>query len=113
VKAEPDNVPYSAPHLNVYDETPGDVLIAGYDDAHRTEVWLDSVHIKGISPSQMHLAFADIHQQVCSKFNLPGPSLPLDHLPASVKMIPSPEGGCGGKPLPPPDPCAGKFVPMR
>ena len=45
---------------NVFSETPGDVLIAGLNDAHRTEITLDQVIIQGIKPSQVHLAFADI-----------------------------------------------------
>jgi polygalacturonase len=57
-----DRIPdYKAIHLvNVWDETPGDVLIAGYDEAHRTEVSLDNVFIRAIKPDQVHLAFADI-----------------------------------------------------
>ncbi len=45
---------------NVFSETPGDVLIAGLDDAHRTEVTLDRVIVKGIKPEQVHLAFLDV-----------------------------------------------------
>jgi polygalacturonase len=45
---------------NVFSETPGDVLIAGLNDEHRTEVTLDRVWIRGIKPEQVHLAFADI-----------------------------------------------------
>lgn len=45
---------------NIMSETPGDVLIAGLDDAHRTEVTLDRVIVKGIKPEQVHLAFADL-----------------------------------------------------
>jgi polygalacturonase len=45
---------------NITSETAGNVLIAGIDDAHRTEVWLDGVFIRGIKPDQVHLAFDDI-----------------------------------------------------
>ena len=45
---------------NITDETSGDVLIAGYDDAHRTQVNLINVTIKGITPDKMHLKLADI-----------------------------------------------------
>lgn len=45
---------------NITSETPGDVLIAGLDDAHRTEMTLDRVIVKGIKPEQVHLAFADL-----------------------------------------------------
>jgi len=45
---------------NIVSETPGDVLIAGIDDAHRTEITLDGVFIKGLKPSQVHGHFADV-----------------------------------------------------
>jgi polygalacturonase len=40
--------------------TPGDVLIAGLNDEHRTEITLDNVNIQGITPSQVHGHFATI-----------------------------------------------------
>lgn len=99
---------------NIYSTTPGDVLIAGLNDQHRTEVSLDAVHIEGIKPSQLHLAYADIHMKVCSAYSKsPGTNLPLDQVPATVKVIPSPEDGCGVVPIHPVDACAGKFVPMQ
>ena len=36
------------------------VLIAGLNDAHRTEVTIDNVAVRGISAGQVHLAFADV-----------------------------------------------------
>jgi len=45
---------------NVISETAGDVQIAGIDDAHRTEVTLDNVAVRGIAAGQVHLAFADV-----------------------------------------------------
>ncbi len=45
---------------NVVDTTPGDVLIAGLDDAHRTEVTLDGVRVEGITPVQVHGRFATV-----------------------------------------------------
>ncbi len=45
---------------NVFDLTPGDVLIAGIDDAHRTEVTLDNVQIAGATADQVHGHFATI-----------------------------------------------------
>src|SRR6185437_9133972 len=45
---------------NVVDTTSGDVLLAGLDDAHRTEVTLDGVQIDGIKPSQVHGRFATV-----------------------------------------------------
>ena len=45
---------------NVYDTTPGDVLIAGLNDEHRTEVTLDGVRVEGITPAQVHGHFATV-----------------------------------------------------
>ena len=45
---------------NVVDTTPGDVLLAGLDDAHRTEVTLDGVRVNGITKEQVHGRFATV-----------------------------------------------------
>jgi polygalacturonase len=45
---------------NIADTTPGDVLIAGKDADHITEVKLDGVIINGITPAQVHSQFAHI-----------------------------------------------------
>ena len=45
---------------NIYSETQGDVLIAGIDDAHRTEITLDGVFVRGIQASGVHGHFADV-----------------------------------------------------
>jgi polygalacturonase len=45
---------------NVIDTTPGDVLIAGLNDDHRTEVTLDGVRVEGITPQQVHGRFATV-----------------------------------------------------
>ncbi|QMV20215.1 glycoside hydrolase [Granulicella sp. 5B5] len=102
-----DKIPdYKAIKLeNIYAETPGDVLIAGLDDAHRTEVTLNNVHITGITPQQMHLAYDDIHVMGCPRGNLP-----LGNVPASVKVMPPGGPVCLLALL---DPCKGKFVPMQ
>ena len=42
---------------NIFASTPGDVLIAGKDAAHVTEVRLDNVTIKDIKPEQVHTQF--------------------------------------------------------
>jgi len=99
---------------NIYAETPGDVLIAGLNDDHRTEVTLDGVHIQGIQPGQVHLAYDDFRVQSCqTDHDWPHTNLPLDHVPSTVKVIPTPEGGCGAYPVKPPDPCEGRFVPYQ
>jgi polygalacturonase len=45
---------------NVIDSTPGDVLIAGLNDDHRTELTLDGVRIDGMTPQQVHGRFATV-----------------------------------------------------
>jgi polygalacturonase len=89
---------------NVTDETPGDLLIAGYDEAHRTQVNLIDVVIRGITLDKMHLKLADIGEYF-TNFPLEraaaGNSVKVDHL------------GPPDAPTPPPYSCAGKFVPMR
>jgi polygalacturonase len=45
---------------NVTSTTAGDVLIAGLNDDHRTEVTLDNVRVDGISPQQAHGHFATV-----------------------------------------------------
>ena len=42
------------------DTTPGDVLIAGLNDDHRTEVTLNGVRVDGITPAQVHGHFATV-----------------------------------------------------
>ncbi len=86
---------------NIYAETPGDVLIAGLDDAHRTEVTLQNVYIKGLKASQVHLFYDDLTVVA------PGTNIPLaGH--ASVRLSGAASGAEHEA-----DPCAGKFVPMR
>lgn len=94
---------------NVISETPGDVLIAGLDDAHRTQITLNNVAIRGITASQIHLAFTD--------FTLTGAGANFDVTHGtSVKVIDQ-TASSGLKPgvvghfaL---DACANVFVPMR
>jgi polygalacturonase len=100
---------------NIFSETPGDVLIAGLNDDHRTEITLENVHINGIAPSQIHLKYTDFHFKGCPAHNnLPETNiLPQGPWPADIKAFPTSEGGCGGYPINPPDPCAGEFVPYQ
>jgi polygalacturonase len=90
---------------NITDETPGDVLIAGYDEAHRTEVYLHNVNIKGITPDKVHLKFDDIVTQ--------GTNIPLEPVGGNkdVKVVSELEGGPGAGPKS--YSCDGKFVPMQ
>jgi polygalacturonase len=85
---------------NIYDETPGDVLIAGLNDDHRTEVTLNNVAVKGITQAQVHLAFADVTLgKVGANFAIEGKNVKVTGNAAVMKA---------GS-----DPCAGKFLPMR
>ena len=110
-----DRIPdYKAITLrNIYSESAGDVLIAGLNDAHRTEITLDHVHIVGITAQQLHLAYDDIHTRGCSNdgSKWPATNLPLAQVPATVKV----DGvACGGAvEQKRADPCADKFVPMQ
>jgi polygalacturonase len=85
---------------NVTDLTPGDVLIAGYDQAHRTQVNFKNVHLQGLTPDKLHLKFADIG---VSNTDIPFAKA-TDK--AEVKLV---EGNGSG----PEYSCSGKFLPMR
>jgi polygalacturonase len=94
---------------NITDETPGDVLIAGYDEAHRTEVTLKNVIIKGLTPAQAHLAYADL-----TVWGMSSRALSYDLLKGQDKTVHvtlSQNVVDPGDKLQ--DPCAGKFVPMQ
>ena len=86
---------------NITDLSPGDVLIAGYDQDHRTQVNLIDVTFNGMTLDKMHLKLADIGNG--------GTNLPLEPAAAGndVKITP-----LDGKPARPYS-CAGKFVPMQ
>jgi polygalacturonase len=85
---------------NVFANTPGDVLIAGLNDEHRTGVTLDNVHITGIRQTQVHLAFDDfVLIGNGANFKLTGKNVSVKETRASE----TPEA----------DPCAGKFLPYR
>ncbi|HEX9200523.1 MAG TPA: glycosyl hydrolase family 28 protein [Acidobacteriaceae bacterium] len=85
---------------NITDLTPGDVLIAGYDEAHRTQVELKNVTIKGITPDKVHVKLADIVEN--------GTDLPLEKAVTDndVKVV---VVDAKAKPYL----CDGKFLPMR
>jgi polygalacturonase len=92
---------------NIYSETPGDVLIAGLDDAHRTEVELKNVRIAGLTPERVHVAFLDLRD-----FGFVSKALSYDLLhDKGVKLGLADNVVDPGSKLP--DPCEGKFVPMR
>ena len=87
---------------NITDETPGDVLIAGYDEAHRTEVVLKGVSITGITADKVHVKFANIVTA--------GTNIPFEPVGGNKDVKVAAIGaGAGAKPYS----CAGKFVPMQ
>ena len=94
---------------NVIDTTPGDVLIAGLNDDHRTEVTLDGVRVVGITPAQVHGRFATVTV---------GPlGTNLDFSKTEIKVVP---GKAGPAPstsdaavAPVAFSCEEKFVPMQ
>jgi hypothetical protein len=75
-------------------------LIAGQDEAHRTEVLLKNVNIAGIKPAQVHVRFADI---VVADSDIPFDKLGKDLQTRLVSLA--------GSNLNSLDQC--KFVPMR
>jgi polygalacturonase len=91
---------------NVIDTTPGDVLIAGLNDDHRTEVTLDGVRIDQITPAQVHGRFATVTL---------GPlSTNISFAGTEVKVIPAKTPTqAGGTTSEPAFTCEGKFVPME
>jgi polygalacturonase len=94
---------------NIFAETPGDVLIAGLDDKHRTEVELKNVQVKGLTGKQVHLAYVDLMD-----WGWVSQPLSYDLLKVkipSVKLMLADNVGDPKDTLP--DPCAGKFVPMQ
>ncbi len=97
-----DRIPdYKAITLeNITDLSPGDVLIAGYDEAHRTQVELKNVNFAGIKPALVHVKFLDV---VSLGSNIPFAKLDGD---AAVKAT---FVNTEMKPYS----CEGKFLPMR
>jgi polygalacturonase len=85
----------------VQDISPGDVLIAGYDDAHRTQVVLTEVSIRYIKPAQVHVKFADIVTK--------GTDIPFDKSAANKDVRLVTMDAISARPFS----CEGKFVPMQ
>jgi len=94
---------------NVIDTTPGDVLIAGLNDEHRTEVRLDGVRIDGIRPAQVHGRFATVTLGPMGS-NLDFSATDIKVVPAKLASPPiSPETAAKDAGFT----CDGKFVPMQ
>ncbi len=97
-----DRIPdYKAITLeNITDLSPGDVLIAGYDEAHRTQLNLINVNFKGMTVDKMHLKLADIGNG--------GTNLPLEKAAEGNDVKVTAMGAAKT-----PYACDGKFLPMR
>jgi len=93
---------------NIYAETPGDVLIAGLDEAHRTQVTLQDVFVKSIQPSQVHLFYTDfLVKGTGANFALKGTSVKVMAVmkDAATRSAKADRAGA--------DSCKDKFVPMQ
>jgi polygalacturonase len=91
---------------NVISSTPGDVLIAGLNDDHRTEVTLDGVQIDGMTPQQVHGRFATV------TLGPMGTNLKFDA--TEIRVVPAKgESASGSAGSEPGFSCESKFVPMH
>ena len=97
---------------NIVSLTPGDVLIAGKDAAHTTEVTLDTITINGIKPEQVHSQYTKAAVAHLN-FELKGTAVIV--MPAALPAI----GNAPGSSLITVDPqtklgqCTGAFPPMQ
>ena len=89
---------------NVIDITPGDVLIAGKDADHITEVTLDGVIVSGITPDRVHSQFAHI--------TVAGRGTPLQFSGTGV-TVDGQTPASGARLDADVKACADKFVPMQ
>lgn len=98
---------------NIVSETPGDVLIAGLNDQHRTDVTLNAVHVQGLTPDRLHLAYADIHLPACAEIRHEPTNIVPSQAPSTVK-IEAPTAQCSqARPHHLVNQCAEKFLPYR
>ena len=99
---------------NVLSTTPGDVLIAGLNDDHRTQIALRGVFVQGIKPGQIHTAFADIVTLAPgTNLDLKGPGVKVLDVGKGASVDMDVAGANDpGKPLTA-EVCAARFVPMR
>jgi len=92
---------------NIYSETPGDVLIAGMDADHVTEVALSGVTIQNILPTQVHLAYTNL------TLTAPGTNIPFSEAAWGDKTVTVTKAAGSDAAAGTPDTCADKFVPYQ
>jgi len=93
----------------VIDTTTGDVLIAGLNDDHRTELTLDGVHVEGTTPAQVHGRFATVTLGPLGT-NLNFSATEIKVIPAKAASSP---GESAAREAGPAFTCDGRFVPMQ
>ncbi len=94
---------------NVIDSTAGDVLIAGLNDDHRTEVTLDGVKINGITPQQVHGRFATVTMGTMgTNLNFSATEIRVVPAKSGSATVGADAAGSGSA-----FSCDGKFVPMQ
>jgi polygalacturonase len=98
-----DRIPdYKAMHLeNITDLTPGPVLIAGKNADHITEATLTNVTIKGITPDQVHVNYANL--------KVAGSNIPFADAAKGNATVNVAAAGGNAKPYA----CEGKFAPYQ
>jgi polygalacturonase len=92
---------------NIFSETAGDVLIAGLDDQHRTQVTLENVYIRGLLPAQVHLNYVDLSVSGDANKALSTGLVHFANQTVQIHLGQNVMDAAGN------DPCAGKFVPMQ
>jgi polygalacturonase len=85
---------------NLTSTTPGDVLVAGLNDEHRTEIALDNVHIADITKAQVHGHFATV------KTGSGGTNIDFSGTDITVVPVEGRKDGAAYS-------CDGRFVPMQ
>ena len=110
-----DRIPdYKAITLrNIVSLTPGDVLIAGKDAAHMTEITLDTVTIKDIKPEQVHSQYTKAAMAHVN-FDLKGTGVEVTPAPPLPAMNNAPGASLiAVDPLTKLGQCVGAFPPMQ
>ena len=99
---------------NILSVTPGNVLIAGLNDDHRTQIALRGVFIAAAKPAQVHTAFADIVTIAPgTNLDLKGRNVKLLDVGSEASVDFGVEAANGRFVPLTAQTCAARFVPMR